>query len=108
MGFEPVDLGHPDANRAVNVLRAQLDDTPSVWWWLSFVDPARPEGDRFVGVAIVRASNIVTAAMEAHRLGCNPGGELAGIEIPDEHVPAPEWRERLLTRADVERMEAAP
>ena len=39
MSYEPVDLGHPDANRAVNLVRAELDSTPPAWWYMSFVDP---------------------------------------------------------------------
>jgi hypothetical protein len=27
------------------------------YWWLSFVDPRKPKGQRFLGVAIVMASS---------------------------------------------------
>jgi hypothetical protein len=105
MGYEPVDLGHPDVNRAVNALRADLDVSPPSWWWLSFVDvSAAPH--RFLGVAIVRATNEITAVREAHRLGCNPGGEVGTMRIPDEGVPPAGWRERLLSREEIAGLEA--
>lgn len=44
-------------------------------WWLSFV-ATREEGDRCVGVAIVAASDSISAVKVAWALGCNPGGEV--------------------------------
>lgn len=75
---------------------------PAQWWWLSFCDTTRPKGEQFLGVAIVQAGGIVSAVGEAHRLGCNPGGEVQGWPMP--LVPAEEWRERLLSREEVEAM----
>ena len=50
--------------------------------WLSFVDPDKPEGDRFLGVAIVPdALEPVAAVKEAWRLKCNPGGEVCAALI---------------------------
>jgi hypothetical protein len=100
--FTPVDTGDPDINRELNMLLGLADDSPRCWWWLSFVDPDRPEGDRFLGVSIVEANNEVTAASRAHELGCNPGGEIALCPIPSDHVPGPEYRDRLLTRDEAE------
>lgn len=74
----------------------------STWWWLSFCDGDKPEGSQFLGCAIVRGGNIGEAAFEAHRLSCNPGGEVAGMPFPD-HVIMPEGAtNRLLTRAEAE------
>ena len=100
MSFEPIDLGHPDANRTVNFARAELDDSPPVWWYLSFAD------DSWLGGCYVKASNEGMAVMEAHRLGCNPGGEVAIIgplsdEQMDENTP-PGDRNRLLTAVDLD------
>ena len=72
------------------------------WWWLSFADPERPEGTQFLGVAIVQAPGIVSAAAVAHRLNINPGGEVAGIPIPAEQVPADQYRNRLLTKQEIQ------
>ncbi len=75
----------------------------SMVWWLSFVDPDRPEGQRFLGVSIVHADDQIHAVQRAWDLGCNPGGEIliAGV---DEHalgqyVP-PKWCGRLLTKEE--------
>lgn len=51
-------------------------------YWLSFVDPERPKGTRFIGVALVEADDFGLAVQLAHRKGCNPGGEVAGEPIP--------------------------
>lgn len=114
MPYEPVDLGHPDANRAVNSLLAHLDDSPPSWWYLSFVDTdlaatipleqQRPGGPSWLGACYVDAPNFYMACVRAHELGCNPGGQVKGWPIPDdvmdEKVPE-SMRRRLLTREDV-------
>ncbi len=48
-------------------------------FWLSF---AGDEGH--LGCCIVEAGNFLGAVREAHRLGCNPGGEVRGAELLDE------------------------
>ncbi len=104
MGFQPVDLGDRELNREVNMMLALEDDSPMLWWWLSFCDTERPEGTQFLGAALVRARNAATAMLEAHAQGCNPGGSIAMWEIPDE-VPVaecPEWVNRLMSREEVE------
>lgn len=73
------------------------------WWWLSFADGKRPGGSQFLGVAIVGpAQDIMRAALIAHRLGVNPGGEVQGLPVPAamlSAIPA-EWRGRLMTRRE--------
>jgi hypothetical protein len=77
-------------------------------FWLSFADDDRPKGDQFLGVCVVEVSEAEAAAMrpelrerfphhkdgaewiaaavrKAHRLGINPGGHVATIELP------PDW-----------------
>jgi hypothetical protein len=82
------------------MLGDELRNGEPQWWWLSFVDPDRPEGDRFLGVVIVEARGPTTATQRAHDLGINPGGEVAIVPLPGP--PRPEDRERLLTRAEVQ------
>lgn len=74
--------------------------------WLSFADTDLPKGQQFLGVAIVEASSFPEAVMISHMLGFNPGGQVAGTEIPD-HAPQPaeHWRDRLLTKADIAKLE---
>jgi hypothetical protein len=51
-------------------------------WWLSFVDPKRPEGEGFLGVALIEADDYPSAIRRAWREGCNPGGEINGFDLP--------------------------
>ena len=72
------------------------------WWWLSFCDPDLPEGQAFSGVVLVQAPDFLEAVRFAHRLGINPGGEVAGWKYPPEDPPPPEaFRYRLLQQADI-------
>lgn len=104
MSGRPLEPGSPEWEaRLDELLMEEAAESPS-WWWLSFCDPARPKGEQFLGVAIVRAGGVVSAAAEAGRLGINPGGEVAGADLPME--PDEAWRlawcERLLTREEAE------
>jgi len=74
-------------------LHDQEMSAPLAWYWLSFADD-----DGFRGVAIVQARGVTTAIAKTHHLKINPGGQVMCIEIQPEHVPAPEYRERLLSR----------
>lgn len=70
-------------------------------WWLSFVDPT---DGHFLGACIVEAEQIHDAVPAAWRLGCNPGGEVAIVRIPDERrerVPV-EFIRKLLSRDDID------
>lgn len=47
-------------------------------WWLSFA-----KEDGHAGCCMVEAPEFLMAVMQSHVLGCNPGGECQGIELPD-------------------------
>lgn len=69
-------------------------------WWLSFAD-----ADGFRGVAIVRADSFLLAPLAARLRGCNPGGQVLGVEIaPDLEVPAP-YVDRLLNREECDELQ---
>lgn len=71
------------AKREVMVLRN--GDAPRTTFWLSFCDGDRPEGDQFLGAAIIPdCVNLVDAMQQAYAHGCNPGGEIAGYELPPQ------------------------
>jgi len=79
-------------------------------WWISFADGTRPAGTQFLGACIVEAPTpeVATAfpiaCLQAHFLGCNPGGEAQGMPLgpgAKERI-APRWLNRLLTRAECE------
>jgi len=76
----------------------------SGWWWLSFVDPGRPEGDRFLGVVVIQGTDFRDAVEAAWNLGVNPGGECKGMEIPWDILEktAPEkYRNRLVKAPEI-------
>jgi hypothetical protein len=79
------------------------EEGPVSVWWLSFADGARPVGSQFLGVAIVPAADPIEAVKTAHALRCNPGGEVAFMQVaPDVAMRIDDhWIGRLLTREDV-------
>ena len=73
------------------------------WWWLSFSDPNLPPGQRFLGVVVVEAYGVATASTRAHELGINPGGDVQGVELKGDGIPAAEFRNRLLDVNELKR-----
>ena len=65
---------------------------PLRWWWLSYP----------TGVVIVQGGGMVEAAGTAARMGLNPGGTPIGVEMPDEDLPCPEFRECFIPDEEVE------
>jgi len=49
------------------------------WWWLSFVNE-----NGFAGVSIVRGETLHEAIQEAWATDCNPGGQVAAWQLPDD------------------------
>lgn len=103
-------------------------------FWLSFCDASRPEGDQFLGAAVVDvtaaeiaaakveidqrfprhlpdAEGIAAATRKAHQLGCNPGGEVASMRLDDlpgfATISSRYPRGRLLSRAEVTSIDQA-
>jgi len=72
----------------------EVAEQASAWWYLSFAD------DTFRGGVVVRGDDVVSALEEANRLGINPGGQVLGVPLTSDHVPAASYRERLLSRDD--------
>lgn len=68
-------------DRIDSALALEGETMEDALWWISFIDPERPEGTRFVGVCIVKAPGPTTALQEAWFQKCNPGGE-ASINGP--------------------------
>jgi hypothetical protein len=91
------------AKRRMELL-AEESGAPASWWYLSFVDPERPEGTRWLGALIVKASGFLSAIEGTHLMNLNPGGEVAADEIPYTDAEAEPWAYRLLTREDVGRL----
>jgi hypothetical protein len=59
-------------------------------FWLSFVDPQKPSGEQFTGVALVEAEGdtheeaLKHAIRRAWATGCNPGGEIQSVLLDGE------------------------
>jgi hypothetical protein len=88
------------AKRATEVLEQESHEDVG-WWWLSFCDGSRPDGEDFLGACLVKARGFLGAISEARRLGCSPGGEVKGVgPIPLDAEIQDGWTERLLTRAE--------
>jgi hypothetical protein len=61
---------------------------PATLWWLSFIDPKLPEGERFIGVCIVGPATSFDHAMRiSHAVGCNPGGSVCGHPLDPNDRP---------------------
>ena len=73
-------------------------------WWLSFCDEEKPEGSRLLGVSLVEGEDFLPAVLNAHRLGCNPGGQVLGLPFPEAKAAlvGASWKNRLLSRAEAE------
>jgi hypothetical protein len=69
---------------------------PVRWWYLSF---ATEESAKAV---MVKACGFATAYMTCNFLGINPGGQVMGLEIPDEMAPSAKYIYRVLTKQEVE------
>jgi hypothetical protein len=67
-------------------------------WWLSFIDEDRPVGDKFLGVCVVRANDMLAAVQKAWDLGINPGGEVAMAKIAK--IP-PDCINRLMQKNEI-------
>lgn len=66
------------------------------WWQMSFMDPTRPEGQRWLGGINVEAPSIGEAITFTHVIGCNPGGQIAFIGFTAESMD-PHYVDRLIT-----------
>lgn len=89
-------------NASWNEVLEQDMKNPEGWWWLSFCDPDKPEGEQFLGVCIVHGGGGGEAIQNAWTIGCNPGGEVMSIPIPEQHVPDEQYRRRLLSKEELE------
>ena len=68
------------------------------WFWLSFADP-----DKCLGLLVIQAASFPMAVLAANLARLHPGGEVLGVEIPEENMPLipEEFRNRLLTPEEV-------
>lgn len=84
-------------------LKDQEEGEPEQWIWMSFVDPDRPAGMKFLGVIITKARGLMTAVENTYQRGINPGGEVMTVPMPDWEPEHEGITDRLLSAADLER-----
>lgn len=86
-------------------------------WWISFVDPDKPTGDRFLGVSIIDGTKVAdldeanefdSVMDESWRVKANPGGAVQAGRLPENSVRiVPEsFIGRLLNKVEVDEMNA--
>ena len=76
-------------------------------WWLSFCDDSLPQGSQFIGVCIVAGKDFLNAVKNTHLLKINPGGEVAGVEIPEKFIHAiSPYKNKLLSVAESWKIDA--
>lgn len=51
------------------------------WYYILFVDRARPRGDMLSGACVVKATDASDALAEARARGCDPGDEAMIVEV---------------------------
>jgi hypothetical protein len=89
-----------------DMLREERQRGVKGWWFLSFADDAAHGG--FHGGCFVEAFGVATALDEANRLGLNPGGEVLHAPMPpDGNALCERYRDRLLSRAELDAIDAA-
>lgn len=65
-------------------------------FFMSFVNPDKPEGQRALGVCIVDALGVSHAMQKTWDLGINPSGEIKSYEVPISEFKQ-EHKNRFLT-----------
>jgi len=83
----------PEAFEArLKQLLAKEAAQPLGWWYLSYADEKG-----FRGGVIIEARGFTGAAYLSNLMKYSPGGEVTGLPIPPDKLPAESHRNRLLT-----------
>lgn len=73
------------------------------WVYCSYADESR-----FRGGCFVEADGAVSAALRAIALGISPGGQMIVCPVDDVDLPPEKWRNRLLSREELESISGGP
>jgi len=72
------------------------------FFYMSFCDVDRPAGQKFLGATVIEAADVKAAVTRSHRIGVNPGGEVAIWELPSPLPTAgAHYLDRFVPRAAV-------
>lgn len=77
-------------------------------WWLCFIDLTAIGGPANIGTVITQAYTIEDAITGTHLLGINPGKEVVVIGPFPAGLIQPEWRDRILTKEEVQDIPPPP
>jgi hypothetical protein len=77
-------------------LLAEESTQPERYIYLSFA-----QGKLFLGGVITKAKGFMHAIAKTKKLQINPGGEVAGLPIPEDEVPDAKYLDRLLTKEEL-------
>jgi hypothetical protein len=77
------------------------------WWWMSFCDPKKPKGSKFLGGLLIEARDHHDMMHRSWSLKLNPGGEVRFFEVPKEYEEriTSDITYRLLSREECEAFE---
>lgn len=76
-------------------LQQELQE-PEKWFYFSFAN------EKFMGGFILRCHGVTDGLMKIHALKMSPGGEVLCMEVPEDVLPDEQYRNRLLTKEDVD------
>lgn len=88
-------------NRVDKLLTEELK-TPEKLCYMSFVDPDRPVGLKFLGGIFTMAHGVTDAIQKTHAMKINPGGEVLFAEMQIPFDLDKTLLDRLLTKDEVE------
>ena len=71
------------------------------FYYLSFCDVNRPDGQKHLGATVVQASDREAAIKRTSELGINPGGEIMIGEVPDVPPEGMKYFEQFVSHAEM-------
>ena len=78
----------PD-QRKKSIYDQEIKEGIQKYVWMSFVDPKKEKGDRFIGVIIIKAFGKTDAMWKSWDIGINPGGSISFDEWPVKGYKGP-------------------
>lgn len=89
-------MNRQEFQQRLNTLLAQEGKNPLSWWYLSYAGETE-----FLGGLIIQAHGPTEATYLSRHRGISPGGEVLILQVPDDQLPPDEYRNRLLTRQEL-------
>ena len=90
-------MNNKEFQQRLNTLLAEEGKKPLRWWYLSY---AAEEG--FRGGVYIQAHGPTEATYLSRHRHLSPGGEVLILMVPAEHLPEEKYRNRLLTKDEVQ------